>query len=289
MSKCGVLLSENCGKQLIKLNEHLSQLRRAGKYFESLQLFHQIYSSHQLKPDHYTFSAAIISCGNLGDTTTGAQLHSQAIRSGLQFFPHVANTLLSYFAKLRDLDSVKRVFSEIPNPDDYSCTTLLSACTKLGDVEYAWKMFDQMPKRSLAVWNAMITGHGEDGYDKVALDLFWKMHFLGVRHDNYSLASVLSLCSLELLDFGVQVHSLIIKTGFLGPTVHDQISYNVMIAGLASMERDEYALQMFRNMHNVGLKPTESSFVSIMSSCYCARFAVQVHALAVKLMQFSGI
>ncbi|CAI9115627.1 OLC1v1016587C1 [Oldenlandia corymbosa var. corymbosa] len=34
-------------------------------------------------------------------------------------------------------------------------------------------------------------------------------------HDNCSLTSVLSLCSPELLDFGLQLHSLIIKTGLL--------------------------------------------------------------------------
>lgn len=207
---------------------------------------------------------------------------------------------------------MKRVFDEIQNPDVYSWTTLLSACTKLGDVAYACELFDQMPQRDVAVWNAMITGCVENGCDEIALSLFQKMHCFGVGLDNYSLASVLSLCSLELLDFGMQVHSLVIKTGLLtrtsvinglltmyftcerigdaygvfeeeGAIVKDQITYNAMVAGLVGMERNEDAFLMFKKMQDAGLLPTELSFVSIMSACSCSRDAIQVHAQAIKM------
>lgn len=207
---------------------------------------------------------------------------------------------------------MKKIFNEIQEPDVYSWTTLLSACTKLGDVAYACDVFDSVQNRNVAIWNAMITGCGKSGYDEIALNLFHKMLALGVRHDYYSLASVLSLCSSELFDFGRQVHSLIIKTGFLARTsvvnalltmyfnsekvtdafrvfneegimVHDQITYNAMIDGLVNMEREEDTFFMFKTMLSMGLTPTELTFVSAMSSCSCERIAVQMHALALKL------
>ncbi|KAG5559546.1 hypothetical protein RHGRI_009171 [Rhododendron griersonianum] len=141
---------------------------------------------------------------------------AHSLKTGLQSYPHVANTLLSLYAKSKDLTLVKRVFDNIENPDVYSWTTLLSAGTKLGQVGYACEVFEKMPHRSVAVWNAIVTGCAENGYSDVALDMFRRMHLLGVRHDNYTFASVLSLCSLELVDFGRQVHSMVIKTGFLG-------------------------------------------------------------------------
>ncbi|KAL3525568.1 hypothetical protein ACH5RR_013940 [Cinchona calisaya] len=315
MSEVGCLLTtitENCAKKLIKINCRLRNLNHSQQYAATLQLFNQIHSSHRLRPDHYTLSAALTACANLRDKSTGNQLHANAIRSGLNFFPHVTNTLLSVYAKSKDLSSVKRVFDEIKNPDVYSWTTLLSACTKLGDVAYACEMFDKMPQRNVAVWNAMITGCAENGSDEIALGLFRKMHSFGVGRDNYSLASVLSICSLELLDFGMQVHSLVIKTGLLAKTsvinslltmyfsyerigdaygvfeeegsiVHDQITRNAMIAGLVGMERKEDAFLMFKYMQRAGLCPTELSFVSIMSSCSCSRDAIQVHAQAIKM------
>ncbi|KAK4716650.1 hypothetical protein R3W88_014988 [Solanum pinnatisectum] len=164
-----------------------------------------------------------------------------------------------------------------------------------------------MPQRNLAVWNAMITGCAESGYHGIALNLFQRMHFLGVRYDNYAFASVLSLCDMELLDFGRQVHSMVIKMGFLvrasvinalvtmyfnckndfdafgvfeeaADEVLDPVTYNAMIAGLVGMERAEEALIMFKDMRKFSLRPTEFTFVSIMSSCSCIRIASQLHA-----------
>lgn len=207
---------------------------------------------------------------------------------------------------------MKWVFEEIENPDVYSWTTLLSACTKLGNFADAWEVFDKMPRRDVAVWNAIVTGCSENGQAEIAVSLFSEMHRVGVRHDNYTFASVLSVCSLEGLDFGRQVHSLVIKTGYLvrasvvnalltmyfncglvadayeifeeaDDDVYDQITFNVMIDGLVSVGRDEDALGLFREMHKACLRPTELTFVSVMSPCSSVRFGHQVHAQAVKM------
>ncbi|KAK6128725.1 hypothetical protein DH2020_037533 [Rehmannia glutinosa] len=315
-SKCyrevKIAIPENPIQELIKLNCLLKNLLHAGHFSDALHLFQQIHSSHQIKPDHYTLSTAITACANLQETRVGAQLHAHSIQSGLKIFPHVTNTLLSLYAKSRDLVSVKRVFDEIVAPDVYSHTTLLSACTKLGEVDYARHVFDQMPERNVAVWNAMITGCAENGHDWIAFDFFHKMHVLGVKGDNYTFASVLSLCSLEQFDFGRQLHSVVVKTGFLrrvsvinslltmyfnckratdaygvfeevGCEVGDEITYNAIIAGLVSMERDEEALLMFKDMKTVGLKPTELTFVSVMGACFFLVIASQVHGQAIKM------
>ncbi|PIN11022.1 hypothetical protein CDL12_16392 [Handroanthus impetiginosus] len=303
---------ENPIQQLIKLNCLLKNLVHGGQFSDALHLFQQIHSSHHLKPDHYTVSTALTACANLHETRVGAQLHAHSILCGLKMFPHVANTLLSHYAKSRDLVSVKRVFDEIKEPDVYSHTTLLSACTKLGEVDCARKMFDQMPQRDVALWNAMITGCAENGYDGIAFDFFHKRHVLGVKADNYTFASVISLCCLEQFDFGRQVHCLVVKTGFLrrvsvvnslltmyfncksvadaysvfeevGCEVGDEITYNAVIGGLVSMERDEAALMMFKDMKTVGLKPTELTFVSIMGACFLSNIARQVHCQAIKM------
>lgn len=98
---------------------------------------------------------------------------------------------------------MEHAFAEIEYPDDYSWTTMLSASTRLGHVGDALKLFDQMPNRSnVAVWNAIITRCGADnGHDDVAFDLFRDMQKMGVRPDGYTFTSMLSLCSVELLDF----------------------------------------------------------------------------------------
>ncbi|KAL2459053.1 Pentatricopeptide repeat-containing protein [Forsythia ovata] len=307
-----IAITENFTKSLIKLNCLLKNLNHTEQYWDALHLFQQIHYSHHLKPDHYTLSTALTACSNLHDINVGSQLHGHAIRTGLNEFPHVSNTLLSLYAKSRDIVLVKMVFDEIQRPDIYSWTTLLSACTKLGELEYAFWMFDRSPQENVAIWNAIITGCAENGHDEVVFNLFEKMHVLGVKHDNYTFASVLSLCSLEMLDSGRQVHSLVIKTGFLVRAsvinalltmyfncrsitdaygvfeetrgeIGDEITYNAMMAGLSSMERGDDALLIFKDMQNAGWRPTELTFVSVMSVCLWSRVATQVHGQAIKM------
>ncbi|KAK3001498.1 hypothetical protein RJ639_021744 [Escallonia herrerae] len=299
-------------QQLYKLNCLLAELTRSHNSFNAFQIFLEIHSSYHLDPDHYTVSTILAACANLRTTVVGNQLHAHAIRAGLKAFPHVTNALLSMYAKAEDLVSVNRVFAEIDKPDAYSWTTLLSACTKLGDAGYACNLLDQMPHGNVVVWNAIITGSAENGHAGIAFDLFKRMHLLGVRHDNYTFASVLTLCTVELLDFGRVIHSLVIKTGYLVRTSvwnalltmyfncesvtdayevfeetaangHDQITYNAMIAGLVSGGRDVEAFFMFKYMQEVCLRPNELTFASIMSSCACARVAIQVHAQVIKI------
>ncbi|PHT48156.1 hypothetical protein CQW23_12364 [Capsicum baccatum] len=305
-------IAESSTKQLIKLNCLLSNFIHSHQFLNALHLFYQIHSSHHLQPDHYTLSTTLTACANIVHTGFGNQLHAFAIKSGLKEYPHVSNSLLSSYTKSKDLGSVKRVFKEIETPDVYSWTTLLSACSKLGDIDYACQVFDEMPQRNLAVWNAMITGCAESGCHWIALNLFQRMHFFGVGCDYYAFASVLSLCNMELLDFGKQVHSMVVKTGFLakasvinalvtmyfnckndfdafrvfeeaGDEVPDPVTYNAMIAGLVSMERVDEVLIMFKDMQKFSLRPTELTFMSIMSSCSCIRIASQLHAQVARI------
>lgn len=300
---------ESTAKQLYRLNTLLAKLTRSNLYTECLQLFVQIRGSCHLKPDHYTLSSTITACANARNAVFGEQLHAHAIRAGFKAYPHVANTLLLLYAKVEDVGSVKKLFGEIENPDVYSWTTVMSACMKLGEVDYACEAFDEMPDRNVAVWNAIITGCADNGHGEIAFAKFREMHELGVKHDNYSFACVLSLCSLELLEFGRQVHCLVTKTGFLikpsvvnslltmyfnsecvgdaykvfdDAEVRDEITINAMIDGLVGISRDEEALLMFREMQRSGLSPTELTFVSLMSSCSFERNAAQLHVQAIK-------
>ncbi|KAL8193239.1 hypothetical protein R6Q57_026820 [Mikania cordata] len=299
----------NC--DLIKVNCLLAKLTKSQQYTKALQLFHHIQSSQHYKPDQYTLSTTLTASAKLCDLSAGNQVHSHVIRAGFKIFPHVANTILFLYAKAEDLGSAKRVFEEIKAPDVYSWTTFLSACTNLGELDHACHLLEQIPERNEAVWNAVITGCADNGYSDVAVSLFNRMHLLGIRHDNYSLASVLSSCCSDLINFGSEVHSIVIKTGFIARAsvtnalitmyfnfgsdvqaykvfeetegvARDQVTYNAMIAGLVSMGRDEHAFKMFASMQHVGFYPNERTFMSIMGSCRCEIVAIQVHTHAIK-------
>ncbi|XP_058086341.1 pentatricopeptide repeat-containing protein At3g49740 [Magnolia sinica] len=299
---------------LIRLNALISKLTHSNQHLQALQLFNQIHSSNHLKPDHYTLASTLTACAAIRDTAAGNQIHAHAIRSGFKAYAHVSNTLLSLYAKSNDLDSTRRLFDEFNAPDVYSWTTLLSAYAKSGQIDHASLLFDRMPQRNVAVWNVMITGYVECGCPEVAFEMFDRMHQLGVGHDHYSFASVLSsCCSPELLDSGKQVHSLVIRTGFLArvsvinaqltmyfncglikdafgvfedATTCNQITFNAMISGLVNWGRDVEALTMFLQMQESCFGPTELTFMSVLSACSSAKMAklgCQIHTQVIKL------
>ncbi|KAL1308622.1 hypothetical protein HN51_050607 [Arachis hypogaea] len=300
---------------IFKLNRILAEFTRSNQYTESFKLFTKIHSSQSLRPDNYTLSTAITTSANSQNLTFGNQLHTHAIQTGLKSHSHVSNSLLSLYSKVHDLHSVMCVFEEIQFPDVYSWTTLLSACTRLDHVDYALQVFDQMPNRNnVATWNAIITGCTDDnGHEDFAISLFKDMHRIGIRPDGYTFASMLSLCkSVELLDYGRLVHSEVVKSGFLartsvvnslitmyfncervadayevfeeaGAALRDHITYNSMIDGLVKMERNEDAFSTFKDMLQAYLRPTELTFVSVMSSSLPLGFGCQAQALAIKM------
>lgn len=307
------MIVQNAAQQLCILNRSLASLTRATCFSDALQLFAQIHASpNNLRPDDYTLSSAITACANLRDAVSGTQVHALAVSSGLRAYPYIGNNLLSLYAKVEDLVAVKKAFTEIQDPDAYSWTSLLSACAKLSPIGNAVQVFNVMPRKNVASWNALITGCAESGDAESAFTLFSEMHRSGVKHDKYTFASVLSLCSLAVPDHGKQVQSLVIKTGFLArpsvinaqltmyfncgnvfeactvfensePAMRDHITFSAMITGLGGAGREKEALVVFKSMQEACLKPSERTFVSLMSLCSSEVVGPLLHGLAIKM------
>ncbi|GLT44252.1 hypothetical protein SLA2020_181610 [Shorea laevis] len=258
--------------QLIKLNSQLADLTRSTHYEDALYLFDEIRSLHfHLKPDQYTLSTTLTACAKLRDVAFGNKLHAYAIRAGYKAYSHVSNTLLSLYAKGQDLVSVKRVFEEIENPDVYSWTTLLSSCTKLGDVGFACELFDRMP---------------EKGCGSVECNDYWVcgkwIHSLVVKSGSLVRASVVNALIIMYFNCedGVGACSVFEQ---VETSVRDQITFHVMIDGFINMGRVEEGFIKFSEMPQDGMSPTELTFVSLMSSCSCPRIGYQVYAQAIKI------
>ncbi|XP_010923948.1 pentatricopeptide repeat-containing protein At3g49740 [Elaeis guineensis] len=306
-------LTQNPTQLLITLNALLSKLTRSHRCSQALCLFSHIHASYHISPDHYSLASALAACARLRAATAGAQLHSLALRSALLSFTHVANSLLSFYANIHGPDPTRHLFGAIPNPDVYSYTTLISAYAKAGRFQEAVQLFDGMPKRNTAAWNAMITGFVHHGYEEFALKMFLRMHRLGVGLDKYTFASVMGLCgSPELVSLGRQLHSMVIKTGILElrvsvinalvtmyfdcglvmdawevfgeAMVRDEITYNALIAGLVRLGRDVEALMVFKEMKKESfLLPTELTFASVLSACLSREIGTQVHAQVIRM------
>ncbi|KAF4367931.1 hypothetical protein F8388_002542 [Cannabis sativa] len=169
--------------------------------------------------------------------------------------------------------------SQSPKPDHYTISTLITATSNLTHITFGNQLHAYAIRTGLKAF--LINGYGE-----IAVLYFSKMHKSSIRHDNYSLASVLSVLYRDFGFWEIDAYKVFGEADDDDDDaykVRDGITFNVMIDGLARVGRDDDALVMFEEMRSVCLRPSELTFVSVFRSCKVARIAHQLHADAIKL------
>ncbi|XP_020102265.1 pentatricopeptide repeat-containing protein At3g56550 [Ananas comosus] len=176
------------------------------------------------------------------------------------------------------------------------CTDLLRCYAASGSIADAEKVFDEMPRRDLVSWNAMISCYARAGLHDAALGLYPRMRRSRAGLDEYTAVALLSACAhVGALDFGTWVHEFADKKGFVERNVfvgnalvdmyakcgslekarhvfdrmpsRDIFTWNSMIAGLGIHGRGEEAIAFFERMLVAGVKPNAISFLGLLMGC----------------------
>ncbi|KAI3769017.1 hypothetical protein L6452_00113 [Arctium lappa] len=99
----------------------------------------------------------------------------------------------------------------------FHTNTLMNMYSKYGKLEAAWYLFDEMPQRNEATWNTMISAFVRVSLYQDAFELFAQMRAQGFETSGFVIASLLTGCtsSRVMLHQGFQLHGLILKNGLL--------------------------------------------------------------------------
>ncbi|KAK9119433.1 hypothetical protein Scep_017526 [Stephania cephalantha] len=256
--------------------------------------YHQILHNNAY-PDNYTFTFLVRACAHIASPTIGLAVHAAMIKHGLDSGAHVQTGLIQLYSELGFLDSSRRLFMQIEDPDLVSQTAMVSASARSGDVDFARKLFDEMPCRDPIAWNAMIAGYNQCGRSREALHLFHLMQVDGVKVGEATMVSVLSACShLGALEQGRWVHGYIERkrlemTVTLGTALLDMYAkcgdvgkamevfwmmgeknvytWSTAIGALAMNGAGKECLELFSLMKQEGVRPNEVTFVSVLRGC----------------------
>ncbi|KAG6472580.1 pentatricopeptide repeat-containing protein At3g26630, chloroplastic-like [Zingiber officinale] len=136
---------------------------RNGRPDEAFGLFRRM-QEEDVRPNNFTIVALLIACKDLGSLELCRRVHEFAQKNG-------------------GLD--KSV---------YIGTALVDTYSNCGSLEDAQRVFDQMPEKSLATWNSMITSLGVHGQGTRALALFKTMRRSNLQPDGITFVGVLSAC-----------------------------------------------------------------------------------------------
>ncbi|GAB4855396.1 hypothetical protein Ancab_024019 [Ancistrocladus abbreviatus] len=254
----------------------LNVLIKCSQPRDSILLFAQWVSKSKVVFDDHTCIFVLGACArslSVSALYEGKQIHARAMKDGLMSDLQVATTAIHF----------------------YACQ---------GHLGLARKMFDEMPMRSAASWNALMTGYcshngnpEENACEALKLIKDILLDVSGVKPTDTTMICALTAAShLGELEIGKCVHGYIEKTVytpendvFIGTCLVDMYSkcgyldaalavfckmeeknvhtWTAMATGFAIHGRGEEALELLVKMRSYNIMPNVVTFTSLFTAC----------------------
>ncbi|WVZ74208.1 hypothetical protein U9M48_022420 [Paspalum notatum var. saurae] len=153
-------------RDIVSWNTIISCMARSDSVNDAMELFSTLHAGGSgLKPDNVTVLSIVQACSNAGLLQQGQMLHGFIMKCGFVHDVSICNALISMYAKLGRLDSAEIIF-------------------------------EQMEIKDLVSWNALINAYGMHGDGHSALRIFHQLMDTGTLAPNdITFVSVISACS----------------------------------------------------------------------------------------------
>ncbi|XP_071703246.1 pentatricopeptide repeat-containing protein At4g22760 [Rutidosis leptorrhynchoides] len=128
-----------------------------------------------LVPSTFTVSSAVKACARLGNEIGGIMIHGQVHRYGFCGDVYVETALVGFYTKLGDMEIARKVFDEMPERNVVSWNSMLDGYLRSDDLCMAERFFLDMPGKDVVSWNSMVSGYSRNRDMEKALRLFQDM------------------------------------------------------------------------------------------------------------------
>lgn len=272
----------------------IGQFAKRNQHAEAISCFSRLLLLG-IKPNGYTFATVIHSSALLKDLHLGKQIQSYAKKVGFTSDVFAGSAIMDLYVKLGNLDDAIRAFEDISEPNVFSYATLIRAYTKQGRLDEAGLVFRSMPERNVVCWNTMISGCSKSGRNEEAVNLLIKMLREGVTPIQSSYPSaIIAAANIGSLGLGRSIHASALK--FLGELglfltnslvslyakcgsmeessmafkkMHEKnvVSWNALICGYAQNGEGNAAINMYKNMKMMGVRPNSVTILGLLLAC----------------------
>ncbi|KAL3616284.1 hypothetical protein CASFOL_039674 [Castilleja foliolosa] len=266
-----------------------------GSYYHAICLYVQMLENF-IFPDNFVINSVLNSCVLESNLRMGREIHAHGLKFGLYSNRQAKLKLMELYGKFGEFDDIKKVFDEMPKRDVVAETVMITSYMEHKLIKEACDVFNSLNDKDTVCWTAMIGGLVKNGEMNKALDYFRQMQReKNVRANEFTVVCVLSACAqLGALELGKWIHSYVDKykikiNHFVGSALinmyskcgsieeaervfkglieKDVSTYNSMINGLALNGKSKEAIEIFRNMINERINPTDISFVAVLNAC----------------------
>ncbi|MCO5554254.1 hypothetical protein L7F22_007782 [Adiantum nelumboides] len=241
-----------------------------------------------------SLAAEIQECSHRKELSTGEEIHSHIVIFGLDSDRYLGNLLVLMYGNCAAIEEAEAVFQKIPFPNIYSANMMINAYVTNNEFNKARIFFDGMDERNGASWNAIISALAKNTYGKDALMYYHGMLSEGFQPNVITCVSAIDACAdAAALSEGMKLHSTVVTHGFYDMIVgtalinmygqcgslenardifrrfpwHDVLSWTAMISACVNNGYNEESLVMFAEMPNQGLKPSRSTYLSVLIAC----------------------
>ncbi|KAJ6932410.1 pentatricopeptide repeat-containing protein [Populus alba x Populus x berolinensis] len=174
------------------------------------------------------------------------------------------NAMISGYNRIKKYDEARKLFDMMEEkgilPSSVTCVSVLSACSKLKDLECGKRVQkyirNGVVEVNLKVENALIDMYAACGEMNVALGIFENMK----NRDVISWTAIVT----GFVNTG-QVDAA--RKYFHKMPERDHVSWTAMIDGYLRLNYYKEALMLFREMQTSKIKPDEFTMVSILTAC----------------------
>ncbi|CAM8985695.1 unnamed protein product [Rhodiola kirilowii] len=150
-------------KDVILWTEMITGHSQIGDGKNAIKFYHQM-CQEGYKIDSFSLSGALSACADLATLKQGEMIHVHAIKTGNCSDMAVSGCLVDMYAKNGQLESAESLFSQLTNPE-------------------------------MKYWNSMLGGYSSHGKAKETFNLYAKLGQQGLRPDQVTYTSLLSVCS----------------------------------------------------------------------------------------------
>ncbi|KAG9452291.1 hypothetical protein H6P81_005195 [Aristolochia fimbriata] len=230
---------------IVSWNSLISGYVQLGDYLKAIGLVLKLGRS-SLRPDTFTFTAALTACAQLSFSNLGRSVHCAIITAGVELNSIVGNCLIDMYGKCGYVEDAIQVFRgienkdviswnsaigavarnqcinvavdlllQMPDPDAISYNEVIASIARFGDMEDARRILSNMPNANSSSWNSIIAGYIRRNRVPEALEFFREMHAQDVVEDQFTFSSILKGAAiLSSLRCGLLLHCCTIKSGF---------------------------------------------------------------------------
>ncbi|KAB1206097.1 hypothetical protein CJ030_MR7G006001 [Morella rubra] len=162
------------------------------------------------------YCALLKLCSEARNQSQVKKLHCHFIKTLSDPETFLLNNLISTYSKLGNVEYARRVFDQVPHPNLFSWNNILSAYSKRGHLSEMQWLFDRMPIQDAVSWNSFVSGYARYGSLGESVEVYKMMlKNAPVNLNRITFSTMLILSSNQKsIDLGRQIHAQIVKFGF---------------------------------------------------------------------------